>query len=658
MRNNSEDVVDSVGMSPTVADGTVDDDIITFGPHTSDLIGASDNESLPDSRTKARNSSFREALLQTNNLSGKYDGEEVMQLGGTIKDMNVLFPSSVAMELLTEYDDGISCKIIDESGTNECGEPVFCRICREGLHDVTFDPSSAQSSKNVSRREFHVVSRSSSEDEINQMNAQTMNISRLGQNGNRLVGHEGEEKAPVYGANNPQQHIDTKESSLMLGIQRHHPSVENPLLAPCECSGSMRFVHYLCIEQWRCRSRHPNARHGLSCETCGGFYLLPPPTSRPPLDSAAAAAAAMAIANGGDLIAGGIEGGDWLEAMPPHVLAALRRPHLFWQLGAAIVRRRYLRPLAPVLISPIVALYCRARRSLKKHGVSRRRWACSLCRRRARWKCVRCLRSYYCSRQCQNVSWHIVHKHVCYKPARFWWSVVVYSVVIMCSFPGIWDYPHIYALGLFLVPRCFYVQGVIAGGFASGLRKTARIDIRGRALEIFVVLCTVAMSTLSLGLVWGFFGKSEKCISSSLIQSPNFTSQGVNSVLSKSQIFITKYYLSPIGKLLKTIDQTFVHKLPKFVQTRVCSVRTQDENGPSLCFESLDGIDPEFLLHGSCGNDFLLLIPFLVLCLLTQFTWFLFKKRGGGGDRQHRANRHVNDRGVRRDAEIEHLHQD
>mmetsp|Transcript_34805 Transcript_34805/g.34973 ORF Transcript_34805/g.34973 Transcript_34805/m.34973 type:complete len:230 (-) Transcript_34805:31-720(-) len=201
MRNNSEDVVDSVGMSPTVADGTVDDDIITFGPHTSDLIGASDNESLPDSRTKARNSSFREALLQTNNLSGKYDGEEVMQLGGTIKDMNVLFPSSVAMELLTEYDDGISCKIIDESGTNECGEPVFCRICREGLHDVTFDPSSAQSSKNVSRREFHVVSRSSSEDEINQMNAQTMNISRLGRNGNRLVGHEGEEKTVVYGAN-------------------------------------------------------------------------------------------------------------------------------------------------------------------------------------------------------------------------------------------------------------------------------------------------------------------------------------------------------------------------------------------------------------------------------------------------------------------------
>lgn len=50
---------------------------------------------------------------------------------------------------------------------------------------------------------------------------------------------------------------------------------------------------------------------------------------------------------------------------------------------------------------------------------------------------MRCLRSYYCSRQCQNVSWHIVHKHVCYKPGRFWWSVVVYSVGVLAAVPGI-----------------------------------------------------------------------------------------------------------------------------------------------------------------------------------------------------------------------------
>ena len=202
----------------------------------------------------------------------------------------------------------------------------------------------------------------------------------------------------------------------------HHPTADNPLLAPCSCTGSMAFVHYLCIEQWRCRSRHPDAKDGLNCETCKSEYTLPPPPSRPSRSN----------------VLGEVMGEeDWMDAMPPHVLAALRRPHPWWQIGAAAVRRRWLRPFVPILISPLVALYCRARRTLKKNGVSRRRWACSLCRRRARWKCVRCLRSYYCSRQCQNVSWHIVHKHVCYKPGRFWWSVLVYSVGLLIAVPGI-----------------------------------------------------------------------------------------------------------------------------------------------------------------------------------------------------------------------------
>ena len=210
----------------------------------------------------------------------------------------------------------------------------------------------------------------------------------------------------------------------------HHPTAENPLLAPCKCTGTMAFVHYLCVEQWRCRSRHPDAREGLNCETCGAEYALPPPPSRPAPQRDRLGVPAPG--GGGVLMAEE----DWLDAMPPHVLAALRRPHPAWQLGAAVVRRRWLRPAVPVLVSPLVALYCRARRALKKRGVSRRRWACSLCRRRARWKCVRCLRSYYCSRQCQNVSWHIVHKHVCYKPVRFWWSVVVYSAGIVMAVPN------------------------------------------------------------------------------------------------------------------------------------------------------------------------------------------------------------------------------
>mmetsp|Transcript_30033 Transcript_30033/g.34237 ORF Transcript_30033/g.34237 Transcript_30033/m.34237 type:complete len:648 (-) Transcript_30033:83-2026(-) len=331
----------------------------------------------------------------------------------------LVYPSSKTLQLLESYEDGLNPPVSLPIGS----QPVFCRICRDGLHDTE-----------------------DGEQENNNVN------------------------------NNP------------ANTNNNNNVVENPLLAPCECSGSMAFVHYLCVEQWRCRSRHPAARNGTHCETCFFPYALPPPSSRPQVEE------------------------EWLEAMPPHVMQALRNPHLGWQIGAALVRKRWLRPLAPVLFSPLVALYCRARRLLKKRGVSRRRWACSLCRRRARWKCVRCLRSYYCSRQCQNVSWHIVHKHVCYKPSRFWWSCVVYGCIFLLALPGVLTDPLLYDLALSVIPPSFYVMAVLGGAMASAWKKTAGMDIRGRLLELVVLLFTVWLVTISWGLVWAFFGKDSSCI--------------------------------------------------------------------------------------------------------------------------------------------------
>ena len=340
------------------------------------------------------------------------------------------YPSSSAMELLHNYDDGLSlsCPIArdakDDTGDqvghgiitslaacSDVGEPVFCRICREGLHDVNYD--SAVAAK-PSSTEPQTADRSTRRNTA--VHQQKTSSNRKNRNTNSS-------------SNNAFMEQSEKEKLLIQQATAPHPSAENPLLAPCACSGSMAFVHYLCVEQWRCRSRHPSAKNGLNCETCGSTYALPPPPVRP-MES-------NNHLNNNGLFA--VNDDEWLDAMPAHVLAALRRPHFWWQLGVAVVRRKWLRPMAPVVISPIVALYCRARRMLKKRGVSRRRWACSLCGRRARWKCVRCLRSYYCSRQCQNVSWHIVHKHVCYKPARFIWSLLLYGGGIAFAVPGTWQ---------------------------------------------------------------------------------------------------------------------------------------------------------------------------------------------------------------------------
>lgn len=430
---------------------------------------------------------------------------------------NIYYPTSAAMKLLPSYDDGLNTNNNNQNNSGsadgneilvslETGEPVFCRICREGLHDVNTDymettappPSQQQQSlrlaNNVNNtntnagdddadegsRERNVADTSvaaaaaavvvatSTTAATTTTTASTRNDSEEGRSAAVVAGERrrssllsSSERCTLVPISSEPGDSDAEDNNNIHipPITRFHPSADNPLLAPCKCTGSMAFVHYLCVEQWRCRSRHPGAKNGLNCETCGSEYTLPPPPSRPNRNPA-----------------GGVEGGmmvgddDWLDAMPPHVLAALRRPHPWWQLGAAVVRRRWLRPIVPVLASPIVALYCKARRTLKKRGVSRRRWACSLCRRRARWKCVRCLRSYYCSRQCQNVSWHIVHKHVCYKPARFWSSVVVYTLGTLMFVPGI---IKVSVIVVFVCVAC-NVVGVVAVVVGSNLCKHRR----------------------------------------------------------------------------------------------------------------------------------------------------------------------------------------
>jgi hypothetical protein len=326
------------------------------------------------------------------------------------------FQTSLAMKLLAIYDDGVSPPI---TLTPFTPEPVFCRICREGLHEDADEELPVPQAEDDGEDAIGL--------DMSRQSSMELDDGRsFGDDATREPSTSAEGKGPVQ----PHPSYNANPDAL-----------QNPLLAPCECAGSMAFVHYLCVEQWRCRSRHPEAHHGLNCETCGSPYSLPPPSERP-----------AHVPH--------MEQEDWLDAMPPHVMQALRQPHIWWQIGAAIVRRRWLRPLAPILMSPVVALYCRARRLLKKRGVARRRWACSLCRRRARWKCVRCLRSYYCSRQCQNVSWHIVHKHVCYKPVRFWWSVILYSAAALAAFPGILRDPAMYELGLSMIPASFVIVRV------------------------------------------------------------------------------------------------------------------------------------------------------------------------------------------------------
>lgn len=530
-------------------------------------------------KTSSENDSDNESSPES--TGGESRGPRCLRTG-------LYFPTTDTLQLLSEYDDGIEdapsvAPITGEDGVDEDdneGEPVFCRICREGLHDVDYD----------FEMEGKDVQRSSSQISGNNGDNNDLSLSR----------HETHENV-----SQPAQTQNSKKAPIRAS-HMNHPYAANPLMAPCECSGSMAFVHYLCIEQWRCRSHHPGAKNGLNCETCNKPYSLPPPPERPEVN----------------------EEEDWLEAMPPHVLQALRNPHPCWQIGAAIVRRRWLRPLAPVISSPIVALYCRARRTLKKRGVSRRRWACSLCRRRARWKCVRCLRSYYCSRQCQNVSWHIVHKHVCYKPVRFWQSVALYGLAIIYFIPDVLRYTLLYDVGLSFLWLSFVITGVIGGGVATIMKKRVGVDIRGRVLELAVVLATLWLGSIGWGLIWAFFGEPEKCRGTFNFNAPD-RNQTLNPEFDYDRkfgimsMYLTAYLFRPAKAALLHIDGLVFKVLPSLISKWVCyrDILSEDIDYKG-CFELAKKADPDFLLKGFVGDCTSDANTIIVCCSLAVFMYF------------------------------------
>ena len=578
------------------------------------------------------------------------------------------------MKLLAQYDDGLSSPAAVEDGQDDIdnngnrGEPVFCRICRDGLHDIDYDFEMEGDKKEKKEKKDSTPDEVAGDvattgdvnatDNLNRIQTRSFKRHSAVENTGDAPSENDASEMPYmmqnHLLNNSMQYRDqTSQDQCQLEMlqendendkqsseeeikqpikaeQTNHPYAENPLLSPCDCSGSMAFVHYLCIEQWRNRSNHPAAKNGLNCETCKVAYTLPPPPSRP--ESA--------------------EEDEWLQAMPPHVLGALRNPHICWQIGAAIVRRRWLRPIAPIITSPIVALYCRARRSLKKRGVSRRRWACSLCGRRARWKCVRCLRSYYCSRQCQNVSWHIVHKHVCYKPSRFWWSVVVYGLASIYLFPGYLTYPLIYDLGIATLWLSFCVMGVIAGGIATILKREMATDIRGRTLELSVVVMTVWMAWVGWGLIWSFFGVrgDDQCVGvmdkmgrlQSFIGIPTFSLfQSASNVIypSKQQLIVQNCLLEPIKAIIGFADKGLL-KTPQFVTNWICSPNENEDVSIQTCLEITRKTNPEFMLQANrgeqCSSDFHVMTFFFFFAFFVHVlgTFWKHRRDNRGGRRQ------------------------
>jgi len=182
----------------------------------------------------------------------------------------------------------------------------------------------------------------------------------------------------------------------------------------------------------------------------------------------------------------------------------------------------------------------------------------------------------------------------------------------------------IYDAMVTLVPVNFITLGIIGGGIASTLKRFSGIDIRGRILEIIVVVLTLLLTGITSGLVRGYFGDPSRCWGILASSSPN--EDGESSILKGP------FYLSILNTMLIDVPLRqmklwylkwdLIFSKLGFVSRRLLCVPTLDGNADYSsvgCSPSTRSIDPEFhLADDKCSADMSLVVGVWLsaLCVL------------------------------------------
>jgi hypothetical protein len=206
----------------------------------------------------------------------------------------------------------------------------------------------------------------------------------------------------------------------------------------------------------------------------------------------------------------------------------------------------------------------------------------------------------------------------------------------------------IYDAMVTLVPVNFITLGIIGGGIASTLKRFSGIDIRGRILEIIVVLLTLLLTGITSGLVRGYFGDSSRCWGV-LASSPN---EGV-----ESPTITGPFYLSILNTLLIDIPLRqmklwylrwdLIFSKLGFVSRRLLCVPTPDGNTDYStygCSSSTRSINPGFYLEDKCSADMSLVVGVWLTAVCVLLMGNVYRQLRGA----RRNNAAVAHRGQRR----------
>jgi hypothetical protein len=183
-----------------------------------------------------------------------------------------------------------------------------------------------------------------------------------------------------------------------------------------------------------------------------------------------------------------------------------------------------------------------------------------------------------------------------------------------------------YDLGLCVVPASFVAMSTLGGGLGLLAKKIGGVDIRGRFLEVLVVLATIFLSATSWGLVQGFFGSPNKCYG---------VMRGI--IVSESKVhrllyFIATSLLRPTQFIYVWLDSVPLRST--LLKSALCSRETDG------CFAHLPDLD--FFLESNdgqaCAGDLVLVTGIYVLAYVVFLGAMAWKhhdraRRNQGGPR-------------------------
>ena len=184
-----------------------------------------------------------------------------------------------------------------------------------------------------------------------------------------------------------------------------------------------------------------------------------------------------------------------------------------------------------------------------------------------------------------------------------------------------------------LLPVNFIALGITFGGIASALKRSTGVDIRGRMLEIIVVLLTSALTLVTSGLVRGYFGDSSQCLGVLTPLVKQATEEKLSKILGigEGEVFTTAvqllqqgqgpFYPALLNKVLLDIPfkqiqlwyqkWDFIVSKLGFVSQRFLCVPTADGNTDYStigCSPPTRTINPQFYKDVKCSADLSLVL--------------------------------------------------